>query len=248
MILLPQISTNSWKTVISRQFLLTALIFLGMFRQIDAQQLLTSADDKEQALYHLSQLEKGTLIILLKGDKKKREELQRVIQSESSTAAQRKHARKQYDASVENRKNFQLELAQALRSFYSFSDYRLLYDHDLQLLLDHSETNFLNDSLEVSQSISISDTSATYLLKEEYQDGVLSFVLYDFNSNQIPYPAPTVKLTPAGPALIFRSIFNNSDYRKASNIVERFDHTLHERLEALKLYKEKQSEKARNKG
>ena len=217
---------------------LFCLVLPCLIPDLKAQQWIASTSDKKEAYQHLKTLQEANLIFVLNTESKKLNELERIQSDPKSTKGAKKRAAKQSKKIAIQRRQFSLELAQALDTIYTFSPYRLIFDYDLKDHLDGQKHLFLtpdlgyyNDSTHVSSSIS-------YFAREGYMDGsegarTLSYIVYDNNFDVMRFPFPSVKITDVGPAMLIRSIFEKNEYRPGSSIIKRLDELLHHRLAML---------------
>lgn len=237
--LLGTISIDSYLTATGSGILWMIVIFLVNVQQADAQQVISTSTDRAIAYNHLSQLQKGTLVMVLKSDNKKRTELQKVIDSKKSSASQRRRAEKQLKNSIRDRNKFHFDLIDGFAQAYTFSDYRWIYDSDLVEFMDGEKGLLLDNKLNRDENIEIKTDGAVYYAREGYTQSsesarVLSYIVYDSESKQLKFPFPSVKISNIGPAMIFRSLFDKTEYRDGISIVERFDYLLKHRMASLR--------------
>ncbi len=220
---------------------LSIILAIGM--PSHAQQLIATDEEKQIAFQELSRLQKGTLVVVLKSDKKQLDALDDVIQSEKSNRGQKKRAMKQRKKLMEGRKGFQADLVKAFYNLFTFSDFVVVFDHDLTKFKDDVEEGvFLNKKLEYDSSIELKEGDI-FFAREGYTDPqegarVLSYIVYDDENNRLDHPFPSVKISNLGPTMILKGVFENSDYRNADLVVERFDYKLKHRMATLREFLE----------
>ena len=229
---------NKTKTALRPLILLFMAVILINSVPASAQQWSASSEEKLQAYEQLIDLQGGMLVVVLKADRKKMTQLKKILANENTKPNQKKKAEKQLKKSMREKKNFHLDLVKSFQLIYTFSDNRFIYDHDVVHAMDGQPGLFLNEDLEYDRTLVISKNQSVYYAREGYSstDGsrVLSYMVYDDAGAELGYPFPSVKLTDVGPALLYRSIFEGSDYRPASTIVERFDYLLKHRMAILR--------------
>ncbi len=233
------ISIDDAKTQTGRLTLLIISIFFSINHVTFGQQWISSKASKTETYHHLSRLQTGTLIVVLKSDKKKLDELQNLASSQTASSSQKRKAEKQYKKAKKQRESFHLDLTQAFKDAYTFSDYRFIHDHDLSAFLNGDKHLFVDHELRYNVTMDQTDSTALYFAREGYTSDtessrVLAYVVHDAEGHALASPFPSVKLTDVGPALLFRSLFEGTEYRKGSVIAERFDYLLRHRMAVLK--------------
>jgi hypothetical protein len=226
------------KTAIGASIVFYSLIFLVASSKVSAQQWSATDEEKITAYQHLLDLKDGILIIVLKADQKKIIELRKIIDSQTAKPSQKRRAEKHLKKVLRDKRNFHLDLVESFHQIYTFSKFQIIYDHDLSAYMDGQTGLFLNRTLEYDPLLEVSEEDNVYYAREGYTnmsgDRVLSYIVYDAEGIELDFPFPSVKLTDVGPAMLYRSIFEKSDYRPASSIVERFDFLLKHRMATLR--------------
>lgn len=226
------------RTTLRASILLILTILFSNTPIATAQQLTSSLEQKRIAYEQLIDLESSTLLVVLKSDQKKIKALTKIINNNSAKPSQKRKAQKQLKKTLRERTDFHDQLIESFHEIYTFSKFRFMYDHDLANFKNGQTGLFLDRKAQYDQSILIQDKSNIYYAIEGYSSHegsrVLSYIVHNSQGKALDFPFPSVKLTSVGPALLYRSIFEKSDYRDANVIVERFDYLLKHRLVKLR--------------
>ena len=237
-------SMNVKRSTMGWCLLFTSLVLGTNLQRGFAQQIITQKENRDQAYHHLQKLEEGVLIVVLKTDYRKKEELQRILDNDSSSKKTKKKAKKRLEKSNQERSVLHEELISAFHQTYTFSAFRCIYDADLGDFKSGKRGLFINENLEKDPSILLEEKLPFYYAHEEYtksSDGVrvLSYIIFDEERNRLPPPFPSVKITDLGPAMLLRSVFDKNEYKSGFAIVERLDYLLKHRMATLRQKAEK---------
>lgn len=116
-------------------------------------------DRKLLAIQQIHQLKEGTLILRLKSNAKKINELEQILAKETLKSKERKRFQKQLDKTVTSTNFINKELVRSFREHYDFSNYLIMYDTSMAKLENQKSGFFLTDSLEVDPKLTLPDTN-----------------------------------------------------------------------------------------
>jgi hypothetical protein len=203
-------------------------------------QVIHTWEQQQKAYDLLEELETGTLIIILKTNSNKLEHLENQLKGQDLSKAQRKRYQKIYDKEIEERTTILNSLTQAFNNLYRFSDFRFIYDYDLEKFQSGELDHFLDQDRVRDETISLDTSRSWFYLMERYtQDSegsrVYALVVLDKDLNQIDAPFPNyVKLTSFGPVKIYKLIVGKSEYVSMYHAVDRLDTKFVNRKQILK--------------
>ena len=202
-------------------------------------QLVYSQEDYQTAHEHLEKLQEGTLVVILKSSKKKLDLLEENMNNPQLSRSEKKRARKMHEKEQAERQYVLDSLIAAIKAFYKFSDYRFVYDTDLDSLRAGSDGYFLDENRQYDKAIELDRTRPYYYLMERYTpdlDGsrVYALVFLDDNLKVLKPPFPYfIKLIKVGPVALARLLVKKSAYVSLVTTITRLDKRLHSRLESI---------------
>lgn len=204
------------------------LFIIGLFIP---QEALAQKRVKRDSI--LQTFKEGTLIVRLKSNAKKLKQIDQLLESERVSDKQKKNLQKRKEEMIASQVPFNLDLANAFDSLYTFSAVRFMYDKDLPKLKsgDHSDI-FLDKNLNpVTNPAPVNGEifffgEGNNANSGNSMDGIL---VMDSNSDQMPGWFPNFYRAKSG-FKSFMGLFSKGDniYRPAAGIVERFQGSLNE--------------------
>ena len=177
----------------------------------------------------IQDLKEGVLVVRLKSGDKKATELQRLIDSPNVSAKRKIQLEEQLHQTIFDQKTFNTQQVYAFRNMYKFSKVLFMFDTaSSELKAGKQSGYFLNDQLEVDESISLDDQVFYVASIAPLESGADGLVIMDKTYTPLKRPFPYfVKLRSVGQ--VIASIFtpktaNEVDFLR---VCKKLDKKLH---------------------